>query len=255
MGCRPTSTVENVTRFVFFGDAKNAHLMNLENAAEKLKLFKADLMDFDSIRAAVKGCDGVFHVASPVELVEPALKGTLNVLKACSEEKKVRRVVIVSSVAAVMMNPNWPKDQLMDETCWSDAEYCKATNNWYCFSKTVAEAEAWEYAKKNGLDVVTVCPAFVLGPMLQHATNASSLALVKLLKGIYSYLQYILELFSFPIYKEGSDLAEMSSEKLQRLGWKYRTLKENSCGLIYVEILAKSSLARSPVHWMADSQT
>lgn len=48
------------------GDDKNAHLKNLEHAGEKLKLFKADLLDFDSILAAVKGCDGVFHVASPV---------------------------------------------------------------------------------------------------------------------------------------------------------------------------------------------
>lgn len=62
-----------------------------------------------------------------VEVVEPALKGTLNVLKACSESK-VRRVVIVSSVVAVIVNPSWPKDQVMDESCWSDMEYCKATN-------------------------------------------------------------------------------------------------------------------------------
>lgn len=62
-----------------------------------------------------------------VELVEPAVNGTLNVLKACSEAK-VGRVVVVSSVAAVLMKPNWPKDQVMDETCWSDKEYCRETN-------------------------------------------------------------------------------------------------------------------------------
>lgn len=48
------------------GDAKYVHLGKLENAAEKLKIFKADLLDCDTILAAVKGCDGVFHVASPV---------------------------------------------------------------------------------------------------------------------------------------------------------------------------------------------
>lgn len=62
-----------------------------------------------------------------VEVVEPALKGTLNVLKA-SSESKVRRVVIVSSVVAVVVNPDWPKDQVMDESCWSDKEYCRTTN-------------------------------------------------------------------------------------------------------------------------------
>lgn len=61
-----------------------------------------------------------------VEVLEPAVKGTLNVLKACVEAK-VNRVVFVSSAAAVGLNPRWPKDQIMDETCWSDKEYCRTT--------------------------------------------------------------------------------------------------------------------------------
>ncbi|GFQ03705.1 cinnamoyl-coa reductase 1 [Phtheirospermum japonicum] len=167
------------------GDEKYVHLKSLENASKKLKLFKADLLDFDSILAAVKGCDGIFHVASSVpnpevEVVAPALNDTLNILKACSQEK-TRRVVVISSCVTLVMNPNWPKDRVIDETCWSDREYCRATNNWYCYLKTVAEAKALEYAKHNGLHVVTVCPTFVLGPMLQLTPNASSLFLIKLL--------------------------------------------------------------------------
>lgn len=116
-------------------------MKKLEKAPDSLKLFKADLLDYNSIFAAIRGCDGVFHVASPVpsssvpnpevELVEPAVKGTLNVLKACSEAN-VKKVVYVSSGAAIMLNPNWPKGKVMDETCWSDKEYCRTTNNWYC---------------------------------------------------------------------------------------------------------------------------
>ncbi|PIN14685.1 Flavonol reductase/cinnamoyl-CoA reductase [Handroanthus impetiginosus] len=119
-----------------------------------------------------------------VEVVAPALDGTLNVLKACTKAK-VRRMVFVSSASAIVMNPSWHKDQVMDENCWSDKEYCKETNNWYCYSKTAAESEALDYAKKNGLDVVTVCPTLVLGPMLQHTINSSSFALIKLLKEGY----------------------------------------------------------------------
>lgn len=63
---------------------------------------------------------------SQVDLLEPAIKGTLNVLRACSEEN-VKRVVYVSSLAAVLMNPKWPKDQVKDEACWSDKDYCRAT--------------------------------------------------------------------------------------------------------------------------------
>ncbi|WRX31452.1 NAD-dependent epimerase/dehydratase - like 10 [Theobroma cacao] len=177
------------------GDAKYAHLNQLEKASDNLKLFKADLLDYDSLCSAIEGCTGVFHVACPVpsttvEMIEPAVKGTLNVLKACLEEN-VKRVVVVSSVSAVSLNPRWPKGQIKDEACWSDKEYCKTTKNWYCFSKTEAESEAFEFAKRTGLDVVTVCPTLILGPLLQPAVNASSLVLIKLLKGgAYSYCTY-----------------------------------------------------------------
>ncbi|XP_052298429.1 cinnamoyl-CoA reductase 1-like isoform X2 [Citrus sinensis] len=176
-------------------DEKNTHLYKLEKASENLKLFKADLLDYDSVKSAIVGCNGVFHVASPVpsssvpnpevELIEPAVKGTLNVLKACLEAK-VKRVIVVSSGAAVGLNPRWPKGQIMDETCWSDKEYCRTTNNWYCLSKTEAESEALEFAKRTGLDVVTVCPNLILGPLLQSNVNSSSLVLIKRLKGYES---------------------------------------------------------------------
>lgn len=58
------------------------------------------------------------------EIVEPAVTGTSYILKGCSMAK-VRRLVIVSSISAVMFNPNWPKGLPMDESCWSDEESCK----------------------------------------------------------------------------------------------------------------------------------
>ncbi|KAK6939130.1 NAD-dependent epimerase/dehydratase [Dillenia turbinata] len=183
------------------GDEKNAHLKKLDKAPENLKLFKAELLDYDSLFASIKGCDGVFHVASPVpstsvpnpearivELIQPAANGTLNVLKACSEAG-IKRVIYVSSGAAVSLNPSWPKGQVKDESCWSDKDYCRATNNWYCLSKTEAESKAFEYAKGSGLDVVSVCPTLVFGPMLQSTINSSSLVLIKLLKEGYTSLE------------------------------------------------------------------
>lgn len=175
------------------GDAKNAHLAAMDGAADRLRLFRADLLDYGSVAAAIAGCDGVFHVASPVpmtypigdpevELLAPAVTGTKNVLKACSEAK-VKRVVVVSSVAAVMVNPAWPQNEAMDETCWSDVEFCRTTQNWYCLSKTLAELEALDYAKRSGLDVVSVCPSLVIGPLLQSTVNASSSVIVDCLKG------------------------------------------------------------------------
>jgi nucleoside-diphosphate-sugar epimerase len=59
------------------------------------------------------------------KMLEAAVTGTRNVLNACSVTK-VKKVIAVSSIAAVMLNPNWPKDQAMNEESWSDFEFCKA---------------------------------------------------------------------------------------------------------------------------------
>ncbi|KAL3603171.1 hypothetical protein D5086_004030 [Populus alba] len=172
-------------------DEKYAHSKTIGKASENLKLFKADLLDYNSLCSAIKGCEGVFHVASPVpsttvpnpevELIEPAVKGTLNVLRAC-DEAKVKRVVIVSSVVAVCMNPSLPKGQVMDENWWSDKEYCRATKQWYFLAKTKAEKEALEYGKTNELKIVTICPSIIIGPLLQPTMNSSSLYLLSYLK-------------------------------------------------------------------------
>lgn len=47
-------------------DEKYAHLKEFDKATENLKLLRADLLDYNSLYAAIRGCHGVFHVASPV---------------------------------------------------------------------------------------------------------------------------------------------------------------------------------------------
>ncbi|KAB2031246.1 hypothetical protein ES319_D05G291900v1 [Gossypium barbadense] len=158
------------------GDAKYAHLNQLERASHNLQLFKADLLDYDSLsKNSLFSTVFLLKVLleSEVEVIEPAVKGTLNVLKACVEAK-VKRVVVVSSRGAVALNPRWPVGQIKDEACWSDKEHCAATKK---------RRVNFEFAKSSGLDVVTVCPSLILGPLLQPTINASSLALVRLLKG------------------------------------------------------------------------
>ncbi|PKI33830.1 hypothetical protein CRG98_045782 [Punica granatum] len=255
------------------GHKKYAHLSKLERASDNLKLFKADLLDYDSLCSAIAGCPGVIHVACPVptsplvnpevEMLEPAIKGTLNVLRACSEAK-VKRVVYISSIAAVMLNPKWPKDR-----------------NWYMLAKTEAESLAFEFGKENGLDIVAVNPGYVFGPVLQPTLNFSSLLLLQFVKGTYITIEQgdgdtvpnkywnIVDARDIAnaillVYEKheaegryicmaenikGIDLVEklkslypdltylenfaeceyphqLSSEKLQKLGWTYRPLEE-----------------------------
>ncbi|XP_062193029.1 cinnamoyl-CoA reductase 1-like [Phragmites australis] len=169
-------------------DPKNAHLKALDGAAERLILCKADLLDYDAICRAVQGCQGVFHTASPVtddpeQMVEPAVRGTEYVINAAAEASTVRRVVFTSSIGAVTMDPNRGPDVVVDESCWSDLEFCKKTRNWYCYGKAVAEQAAWEAARQRGVDLVVVNPVLVVGPLLQPTVNASIAHILKYLDG------------------------------------------------------------------------
>eukprot|EP01018_Ginkgo_biloba_P000118 Gb_06804 [translate_table: standard] len=168
-------------------DEKYEHLRKLEGAKERLVLVKADILHYDSLVSAIHGCHGVFHMAclltdDPKQVIEPAVKGTENVLEACAEIG-VKRVVLTSSIGAVYMDPNRNPDALVHDDCWSDLDYCIRTKNWYCYAKTVAEREAWKHAKERNLDLVVINPSLVLGPLLQSAMNASTAHIMKYLTG------------------------------------------------------------------------
>ncbi|KAJ1257059.1 hypothetical protein BS78_K230500 [Paspalum vaginatum] len=168
-------------------DPKNDHLRALDGAADRLVLLRADLLDPESLVAAFSGCEGIFHAASPVtddpeKMIEPAILGTRYVMTAAADTG-INRVVFTSSIGTVYMNPYRDPSKPVDDTCWSDLEYCKMTQNWYCYAKTVAEQGAWEVARERGLDLVVVNPVLVLGPLLQPTVNASTDHVMKYLTG------------------------------------------------------------------------
>uniref|UniRef100_A0A0E0QT54 NAD-dependent epimerase/dehydratase domain-containing protein n=1 Tax=Oryza rufipogon TaxID=4529 RepID=A0A0E0QT54_ORYRU len=209
-------------------DPKNAHLKQLDGASEMLSLFKADVLDAGELSAAIAGCEGVFHVASPVpgdkivdpelEVMAPAVKGTLNVLEVCSSSKKVQKVVVVSSTAAVHYNPNWPPGKPKDESCWSDRKICMEKKEWYSASKVIAEKMALEYAEKKGLNVVTVCPCLVFGPQLQPTVNTSNELLIYITKGGPNVMRNML--------LHIVDVRDVAEALILSLGWKPRKLEE-----------------------------
>jgi nucleoside-diphosphate-sugar epimerase len=135
----------------------------------------ADLTRDDGWAAAVEGCDYVVHVASPFpserpksddELVRPAVDGTLRVLRAAASAG-VKRVVLTSSVAAVSSGHR--DGAVRTEADWSVVERSAA----YQKSKTLAERAAWDFARESGLELVSVNPGMVLGPLLSPTTGTS----------------------------------------------------------------------------------
>ncbi|XP_008231498.2 PREDICTED: cinnamoyl-CoA reductase 1-like [Prunus mume] len=81
-------------------------------------------------------------------------------------------VGLASSMAAVIFNgrPLTP-DVVIDETWFSDPLVCENLNEWYFLSKTLAVGAAWKFAIGNGIDLVTINPSYVIGPLLQPSLN------------------------------------------------------------------------------------
>src|SRR2546430_9330208 len=107
-GYRVRTTVRSVAN-----SAKVAPLTALQGRFPgRLELFEADLLVEGAFDEAMKGCEVVFHVASPFfmpekikdgqrDMVEPALVGTRNVVGSVERTPSVRRLVFTSTVGAI----------------------------------------------------------------------------------------------------------------------------------------------------------
>ncbi|CAN6286381.1 unnamed protein product [Urochloa humidicola] len=196
--------------------AETDHLLALAAGAGDLSIFRCDLLDGAALLDAARGCAGVFHLASPCtvdavsdpqnQLMVPAVEGTLNVLRAAKEAGSVRRVVVTSSISAIVPSPGWPAGEVRDERCWTDIDYCEKNGVWYPASKTLAEKAAWKFAEESGLDVVVVNPGTVLGPMIPPTINASMAMFRRLLEGC---TEEYADFFMGPVHVEDVALAHI----------------------------------------------
>jgi nucleoside-diphosphate-sugar epimerase len=156
-----------------------AHLRTIEErAGGSLELAEASLDADVGWAEATAGCDYVWHMASPnpaappadeSELIRPAVDGTLRVLRAAAASGTVRRVVLTSSTDAITRGYGRSAVRLRTEADWTDPDRAAA----YPRSKFFAERAAWDFARDQGLELVTVNPALVLGPVQSEARRTS----------------------------------------------------------------------------------
>lgn len=159
-------------------------------AGDRLEFAAADLLSDAGWSAAAAGCAYALHVASPFpvrqpkdedELVRPAREGTLRVLKA-ARDAGVKRVVLTSSFAAI--GYGHPEQSApFDETDWTDLGGPGVTA--YVKSKTIAERAAWDFIGGEGgaLELATVNPVGILGPVLGRDLSSSVELLKSLIEG------------------------------------------------------------------------
>ena len=187
LGYRVRGTVRSLKN-----EDKVKHLRDLcPGSLYKVELVEADLMNEEGWAGAVDGCDYILHVASPFvidepkdpnDLILPAINGTLNVLKAASNMKKLpKRVVVTSSSAAVMYGTNTEGRVYTDED-WTVVDDKEHPVNAYTKSKYLAERAAWDFVEKLPADkkfeMCTINPTLVQGPMLS-GSQCSSAEIVK----------------------------------------------------------------------------
>lgn len=144
----------------------------------------ADMTADNSFDEAVKGVDGVIHVASvlsmspdPNEVIPQTIAGVVNVLKSAMKEESVKRVVYTSSsVAATLPTPG--EEKVINKDTWNDFAIKLA---WspppydedrayavYGASKTEAERAVWKFVaeEKPSFGVNCVLPYANFGRIL-----------------------------------------------------------------------------------------
>ncbi|URD95354.1 Dihydroflavonol4-reductase [Musa troglodytarum] len=149
-------------------------LLDLPGSAERLSIWRADLDEEGSFAEVIKGCEGVFHVATPMdfESKDPEEAGT------------VKRVVFTSSAGTVNVQEHQQPEY--DESSWSSMEFCrrvKMTGWMYFVSKTLAEKAAWEFAKDNGIHLISIIPTLVVGPFITTTMPPSMITALSLITG------------------------------------------------------------------------
>ena len=138
--------------------------------AERLKLFYGvDLLIDGSYDAAMVGCTSVHHVASPFymtgskkniqnKLIDPAIKGTENVLASCSRTPTVKRVVVTGTVlvAACDFRKAIKQEWVVNEESWEGA--CSPTDFPYVYGKRCAEKRSmavWKSTSELGYNNIS----------------------------------------------------------------------------------------------------
>lgn len=172
--------------------SKLSHLSELAEISKgTIRYFESDLLKEGSYAEAMDGCELVFHTASPFttnvkkpqkELIEPAVKGTENVLEQSNKTLSVKRVVLTSSCTAIYTDCSdvvHTPHGVFTEDDWNSTASLK--HQPYSYSKTLAEKEAWKIqAEQDRWDLVVVNPSMVMGPSLNAKNNTSeSLNLLK----------------------------------------------------------------------------
>ncbi|KAI9058007.1 NAD-P-binding protein [Trametes sanguinea] len=174
--------------------SKAEHLTNIfRSYGDKFEYaVVSDMAKEGAFDEALRGINAIVHTASPVnfaaedpsEVIDPAVNGTLSLLRSAAAAPAIKRVVMLSSGGAVIARDS-PEPRVYDETCWNDADVREVEEKGkdahpfakYMASKVLAERRAWQFYEENkaklSWELVTVAPPWVFGPILHEVGKDS----------------------------------------------------------------------------------
>jgi dihydroflavonol-4-reductase len=186
-GYRVRTTVRSMAREM---EVRNHLKVGGADAGDRLSFVVANLSDDFGWPEAVAGCTYVMHGASPTpsgdqtreeDWIEPAVNGNLRVLRS-ARIAGVRRVVLTSAFGAIGVGHDTDHRRPFDESDWSNLNGNVAS---YQKSKALAERAAWDFIARegNGLELTSVNPVAVYGPVLGADYSHSIRLIANMLEG------------------------------------------------------------------------
>ncbi len=167
---------------LYRSESKTAELKNIEG----IKLVKGDILFPESLKEAVRGCNGVFHVAAlakpwdknPQTFYQYNVQGALNVFDA-ARKAGAFRIVFTSTAGVISPSNGKPSDEYTPRSVDFFTDYER--------SKAQAEEKAVDLSKA-GMEIVIVNPTRVYGPGQLSDSNGVTRMVKLYLKGKFRTL-------------------------------------------------------------------
>lgn len=160
-------------------EEKYQHLKQLDNA-DRLTITELNVENKAQLKTFVDDCDIVIHGGTPFQLdvedpkrdlFDPTIKGTENFLDVVHNAPKVKKVVLIASVAVYNTNFPLPADGKLpsDHFSENDTPFMSEESHPYAQAKFIANETVNAFIKKHpnlDVEITSVSPVGVFGKSL-----------------------------------------------------------------------------------------
>ncbi|QJP34649.1 NAD-dependent epimerase/dehydratase family protein [Nonlabens sp. Ci31] len=174
---------------------KYQHLKKLYNS-DRLSISELNIENKEQLKSFVEDCDIVIHSGTPFQLdtedpkrdlFDPTIKGTENFLEVIRNAPKVKKAVLVASVA--VWNTNFPLPaegkSASDNFSEKDTPFMSEESHPYAQAKFIANQAVNAFIEKHldlDTEIVSVSPVGVMGKSLSDREDSTSTGLQFLFK-------------------------------------------------------------------------